>query len=576
MRWTLSVKIALGIAAILIAVMSASVILNVIFVRNQLMADNRNYALHLSEVTEAGLENAMIIKDPEKIKSIMKSIGSRANIMGVAIFDKRGEIKYSINPGDVGRTFSKNDPMCIICHGGTLSDQTQTVILPSKQDARILKVVRPIMNQPNCQGCHRERVLGMLMVDLSLAEVEQRATAMLGQQMRQSLATVVIVIIALIGFMYLIVTRPLAHFVRITRAIDNGDLDKRVNPTHKDELGELGASFNRMVESMAARTQELERLNEIAATQITARRRAEEVMQESEERYRSLVELSPEAVVVHSEGKIIYINKSGEKIFGASDPGEMIGKPIKDLVHPDYWERVSERVKQVLEKKEPTPLQELIFNRLNGVSINVETAGVPITFSGKIASLTIVRDISERKRMEKALRDSEKRYRELSIVDGLTLLYNSRHFYFQLKIELDRSNRYGQPLTLLLLDLDNFKHFNDTYGHVEGDQVLRRLGQVVKRCLRETDFAYRYGGEEFTIVLPMTTSADGAITAERIRTEFKKETFSPAPGQDVHVTVSIGLAQYKPKEEMKVFVHRVDQLMYRGKKNGKDNVCCES
>jgi diguanylate cyclase (GGDEF)-like protein/PAS domain S-box-containing protein len=180
------------------------------------------------------------------------------------------------------------------------------------------------------------------------------------------------------------------------------------------------------------------------------------------------------------------------------------------------------------------------------------------------------------KKTEQELKESEQRYRELSIVDDLTQLYNSRHFYVQLKIELDRSNRYEQPLTLLLLDLDDFKVFNDAYGHVEGDQVLRRLGQVVKRCLRETDFAYRYGGEEFTILLPMTTSVDGAVTAERIRTEFKKEHFTPAPDQDVHVTVSIGLAQYKAQEEMKAFVHRVDQLMYQGKKNGKDRVCSES
>ncbi|MCK9365227.1 MAG: CHASE domain-containing protein [Syntrophales bacterium] len=185
-------------------------------------------------------------------------------------------------------------------------------------------------------------------------------------------------------------------------------------------------------------------------------------------------------------------------------------------------------------------------------------------------------EITVRKSVEEALQKSENRYRELSIVDGLTQLYNSRHFYFQLKIELDRSNRYGQPLTLLLLDLDNFKHFNDAYGHVAGDQVLMRLGQVVKRCLRETDFAYRYGGEEFTILLPMTTSADGAVTAERIRTEFKKETFSPAPGQDVHKTVSIGLAQYRTAEEMKAFVHRVDQLMYQAKKEGRDRFCSES
>jgi diguanylate cyclase (GGDEF)-like protein len=130
-------------------------------------------------------------------------------------------------------------------------------------------------------------------------------------------------------------------------------------------------------------------------------------------------------------------------------------------------------------------------------------------------------------------------------------------------------------LTLLLLDLDKFKKFNDKYGHVEGDYVLSRLGQVIKRCLRETDSAYRYGGEEFTIMLPMTTSEEGIVTAKRIQTELRKEAFSPVLGQEVYLTISIGLAQYKPKEEMKAFVHRVDQLMYKGKKNGKGRICSD-
>ena len=142
-------------------------------------------------------------------------------------------------------------------------------------------------------------------------------------------------------------------------------------------------------------------------------------------------------------------------------------------------------------------------------------------------------------------------------------------------MEIDRVERYGQPLTLLLLDLDDFKQFNDAYGHIEGDQVLSRFGQVVKRCLRQTDSAYRYGGEEFTILMPMTTSKNGAVTAERIGAEFKKENFSPLPGKDVHLTMSIGFAQYKPQEDMKAFVYRVDQLMYQAKKNGKDRVCSE-
>jgi diguanylate cyclase (GGDEF)-like protein len=164
---------------------------------------------------------------------------------------------------------------------------------------------------------------------------------------------------------------------------------------------------------------------------------------------------------------------------------------------------------------------------------------------------------------------------ELSIIDDLTQLYNSRHFYAQIEKEIERSKRYEQPLTLLMLDLDNFKTFNDTYGHVEGDYVLSRLGQVIKRCLRETDSSYRYGGEEFTIILPMTTSKEGIVTAKRIQTELRKESFSPVPDQEVYVTVSIGLAQYKPKEEIKAFVNRVDKLMYHAKENGRDRICPE-
>jgi diguanylate cyclase (GGDEF)-like protein len=127
-----------------------------------------------------------------------------------------------------------------------------------------------------------------------------------------------------------------------------------------------------------------------------------------------------------------------------------------------------------------------------------------------------------------------------------------------------------------MLDLDKFKDFNDKYGHVEGDYVLSQLGQVINRCLRDPDSAYRYGGEEFTIMLPMTTGNEGIVTAKRIQTELKKEAFSPVLDQKIYMTVSIGLAQYKPKEEMKAFVHRVDQLMYQAKKNGRDRIFPES
>ncbi len=171
------------------------------------------------------------------------------------------------------------------------------------------------------------------------------------------------------------------------------------------------------------------------------------------------------------------------------------------------------------------------------------------------------------------IKESEKRYMELSIIDDLTQLYNSRHFYTQLEKEIERANRYNQPLTLLMLDLDKFKNFNDTYGHIEGDQVLSRLGHIIKRCLRDSDSAYRYGGEEFVILLPMTRDEEAMATAKRMQEALRKRPFSPVPGQEIFVTMSVGLSQYKPKEDMTAFVRRVDKIMYQAKHQGRNRIC---
>ena len=172
-----------------------------------------------------------------------------------------------------------------------------------------------------------------------------------------------------------------------------------------------------------------------------------------------------------------------------------------------------------------------------------------------------------------AVKESERRYMELSMIDDLTQLYNSRHFYAQLAREIERALRYGQPLTLLMLDLDQFKDFNDTYGHIEGDDVLSSIGRIIKGCLRDSDSGYRYGGEEFTIILPMTKAADGVSIAKRIQESLRKTPFAPLPGQEIFMTVSIGISQYKPAEDVRDFVRRVDQVMYQAKREGRDRIC---
>ncbi len=187
--------------------------------------------------------------------------------------------------------------------------------------------------------------------------------------------------------------------------------------------------------------------------------------------------------------------------------------------------------------------------------------------------LRLKRVLKERKLARERL-DMMARLQKLSITDGLTQLYNSRHFYNQLKAELDRSNRYGHPLSLLLLDIDEFKVYNDTYGHLDGDQILIGIGRLIKECLRKMDSAYRYGGEEFTILLPETVGEEARTVAERLRASVCQKNFCSNSGNPVNITISIGVTEYVQKETISDFVQRADKAMYTSKQNGRNQVSC--
>jgi len=161
---------------------------------------------------------------------------------------------------------------------------------------------------------------------------------------------------------------------------------------------------------------------------------------------------------------------------------------------------------------------------------------------------------------------------KLAITDGLTKLFNLRHFYSQLEVEVDRSNRYGHSLALLLLDIDHFKNYNDTFGHLEGDKVLIRLGNIIKSCLRTMDSAYRYGGEEFTVILPETGGKKAKTAAERIRKAVETENFLPEPDKPHHITISIGVTEYSRPEELTDLIQRADKAMYLSKLAGRNKI----
>jgi diguanylate cyclase (GGDEF)-like protein len=165
---------------------------------------------------------------------------------------------------------------------------------------------------------------------------------------------------------------------------------------------------------------------------------------------------------------------------------------------------------------------------------------------------------------------------QLSTTDQLTGIPNRRSFNIQVNKEWGRNMRDKKPLSLILLDIDRFKDFNDTYGHQQGDEVLRIIATTLKESLkRSSDFAARWGGEEFVILLPSTDMNGALIIAERIRENIERTPIPVVNGQCVAVTVSIGVAMLIPTQEMNQndLISQSDRALYRAKEKGRNNVC---
>ena len=159
------------------------------------------------------------------------------------------------------------------------------------------------------------------------------------------------------------------------------------------------------------------------------------------------------------------------------------------------------------------------------------------------------------------------------MIDGLTGLYNRRWIDEALPRFVQRYGRGGQPLVVLMVDVDHFKKFNDTYGHATGDQVLVRVGQAMRSNLRPTDHVARYGGEEFLVILPDTTEESARIVAERLRTAVHDIDLKKADGSAIpKITISLGAGCLTSAMPMKTLLGRADEALYQSKRDGRDRV----
>ena len=289
---------------------------------------------------------------------------------------------------------------------------------------------------------------------------------------------------------------------------------------------------------------------------------AEQTLKESEERYRLLVELSPEAIIVQSDEKIVYANYAAANLFGAASAETLLGLAVADFVHPDHYENFRAHERH-LRGNQRSDLKAEKFVRLDGQVRDVEVVMASVTYGGKLATQILTRDITERRRAEDQLLHD-------AFHDSLTGLPNRALFIDHLKLAVTHCRRRkGYLFAVLFIDIDRFKVINESLGHTVGDELLIAIAQRLEICLRDGDTIARLGGDEFTILLDgIKDYGDAQRVAERVQ-ELLEQPFGLS-GRELFVTASIGI-KYSggAGEQPEDLLRDADTAMYSAKALGK-------
>jgi len=298
--------------------------------------------------------------------------------------------------------------------------------------------------------------------------------------------------------------------------------------------------------------------------EMQERQRALDALRESEERYRLIVELSPDAIVIESGGEVSFANNAAKRLFRDTEGTPLLGRPILDLADDGCREQVAQRLAQVRQSGEPV-LAEEVAKRLDGSTFEVSVRRIALTYAGQAATQMVARDISYRKRLERELAYQ-------ATHDSLTGAINRSSLIEKLNDTIRFADRHTFPVWVAFVDLDRFKQINERFGHAVGDELLRVITERLTTVLRKDDVLGRYGGDEFVIVL--RGGPDDDLTTQVIE-RLMSSVCEPVhvDSHELRVTCSIGIATYpvdgRSAEEL---MHYADAAMYMAKGAGR-NLC---
>lgn len=399
---------------------------------------------------------------------------------------------------------------------------------------RHLTFLKAIENHGACHKCHGStsapRGIVKFTIGMEWAEAEIRKT-----RQRTLLAAGLAVTAILLFTGYMLGRSVVSPIERMTEAMTSaakGNLDRMVPVESSDELGQMASSFNVM-------TAEL--------------RKTYTGLKLEQDKLATIIQSAGEGIVVtDAEGAVVLVNPAAEQLLGKS-ADTITRQGFLDLLDDPGAMR-----SWLAESGEPRLVSLVYNNRVIDVAAHTIRAGDGRT----VGSAALMRDVTEQKRLEEELRRQ-------SVTDGLTGLFNRRYLDQSLDAEHARARRYHLNLSVLMLDVDHFKRFNDEHGHEMGDQVLKVIAATLKGALRNHDVACRYGGEEFFAILPSTPQSGAYAVAERLRKDVEDVVI-----EGLKVTVSIGVATFPNVglDSPEALAQAADGALYQAKNSGRNRV----
>ena len=531
-------KIIARIVIVLALSMCGAMIITIMLLREQLIKESSANSRHIGNAILSSLRTQMLVNAPDQIQKTLDDIGADKNIGRIYILNRDGRVMYASHKADIGKQPDrKNDASCLECHGSPVSAPTTTSAVISGDTLRssilspvtgdggsFSRSVNVIRNEPACYGCHPSdiRINGKIIIDHPL-----EATTTLIRKIE--------LIILVSGFFGLLLMIPLLSRL-INRYIDQIILKKQ-------ELSLVYSIINNI-----SKTIDITELTTIVLDISHEILSAEEI----------------DIILPKGEGfRITTRLKSGEKVTRKKKGTD---EPLAAVI--ERWQ--SGDIGKADISGDRTELYLPIEKGEHRLCLIVARNNTTPFADNPVALVEAVCN-------HFAIAFENARLYSIAITDELTGLFTVRHFRTCLDRQMESFDRYGERYTLLVIDIDNFKRVNDTYGHVTGDDVLKHVAGNIAEAVASTDLAFRYGGEEFTVLLPSTGRDGGAHVAERIRAQVENSPATLADGVVLPVTVSIGFAVCPDDvATIKDLMLQADKALYAAKHAGKNRVVAAS